>query len=225
MFKKIENLLLEDKNGDEFVNKLALHSLYLLGFELLKDKIDSYFRDLHADWHEKINGKLEPVKYKYSYFSLENNEAKTDGSFIKLSDKKKLKKHYPELAKLFNGKQPYIINQIEEMVVKFEIFTRKEGDLLQNKYRLLRNDVGHNLLQVLLDDNFKEAFWEDILFIYVMYSKIDKWIFLNYEVTIDPESYQKFSEQELESAISMRRALFQKVLDKVEKRLCIEHAE
>lgn len=91
-----------------------------------------------------------------------------DEDITKLSDKNKLKEHYPKLAKLFNRNQPFIKEQIEEMV-SFGVFTEREGNLLKGRYRLLRNDVGHSLFQMLLNDNSKEITWKDIVFVYEMY--------------------------------------------------------
>jgi hypothetical protein len=216
-FKKIEAFLLEDSAGDKFVENLSLHALYLLGFELLKDTMDDYFRDLHADWHEEIDGKLEYVKYIYG---INGN----DKEVIKLSDndkrnKKKLKKHFPEVGKLFNGEYPNIKEQIEE-AVELEIFTKEEGESLKGRYRLLRNGVGHELLQMLLRDNFKEASWNDVMFMHEMCAKLERWIYLNYTQTIYYEPSEQISEKELTFVKSFPLILFEKSLEKVTTHFC-----
>ena len=223
MIKKIKNLLLQDEKGDELVKKLLLHGCYLLVFELLKNRMDGFLRYFFCDSYDCSENKMspgvmEPIKNNMENKNVRNLFVNKDGvslppSFIKLTDKKRLKKHYPKLAKLFDGDKPFINEQIEEMVL-LGAFTRQEGNLLKTRYKSLRNDVGHRLFQMLISDDLEEITLENVAFIWKMYAKLDKWIFL-FEIEINPEAYQKFSASELEAGQSVEKDILEIILNKM----------
>jgi len=214
MIKKIKNLL-QDEDDDNLAKRLLLHSLYLLIFELLKNTMDDFLRHFYCDGYDFSENKIEPIKNLENESLVINKDSITLPSFIKLTDKKKLKKHYPKLAKLFNKGKPFINEQIEKMVL-LGAFTQQEGSLLKTQYRFLRNDVGHKLFQMLISDDLEEITLENVTSIWEMYAKLDKWIFLNFEVATDPEAYQKLSVSELEAGQSIGKCLLEIILNKVE---------
>ena len=67
----------------------------------------------------------------------------------------------------------------------------------------IRNEITHELLKWIIDDRLPPLNKEQIIIPILLHQKISNWWIKNFEASIMPENYEKFTEHDMNSATVM----------------------
>ena len=189
--KKLEILFL-DKNGSFLDSQLRIAGLYLIAFEMLKDSMRHIIISLNS-CPEIHNGKVVNIT--------------SDGVPIEEADR---------YQKLLKGKKSYQ-NQVRYLLEN-SIITKDDSELLLEWLTPnFRNDVAHRLIKHLIDDTQPVL---DLLYVKCLSAiifRIENWWIKNIEAAIDPETYEQYPPDSLDTAASMAWHILQTLVARVEK--------
>lgn len=183
---KISTLL--EGDGSEVKEQLVLSGLLLLLFERFKDYVIGQIDFLYCD----------------DFFIKKENMSYVRGEeFKKIIDEKGKGNKGQHGDKAFRA----ALKQIHEFGAISEVELKKIESLA-----LLRNDIGHELFRILVDDNKPVINSEDIFFLFDIHLKVVRWWLKEFEASMNPDLY--YGSVDFDSADSMETLLFEEVINK-----------
>jgi len=190
-WEKIENLLNGDKT--EIKNQLVYASLLIMIFEQFKkyvlNTLDSYFSS-HIEIRE------ETVIYK------RGEEFK---EIIKEHGRGEKGQHTNDAFRA----------ALKWLLTEFNVISKNEFDEIERLY-LIRNDVGHELFNIIFDDKKNLIGINDIHTAFNIYLKVFRWWFKEVESSIDP-SFEEYDRDLIgfDSVESLETLLLRKIIEEV----------
>ena len=195
---KLHEALLGD--GKSLTDQLLIASLYVMGFECLKDFIEDSFDSFFSNGFTVKNGKLVYTKSQ-SY-------APTRDKYLK---------RYKELSKSLMGVGSNRVGTFHAACAWFhdmEAFDNNDLILIIGGIHY-RNNFAHELYRWVVDDKLPSLDRHFINAPLNLFFKISNWWICNVEAGIAPEDYERFSDDEMRGATSLNVHLLQAIADKV----------
>lgn len=180
-FARLEAILKDD--GSYIREQFILAGLFLTVFERLKDFVVGHVEGFLADNYEFKNGELRYIRGE---------------EFKKIINEKGKRQPGQHSDTAFRGALHWFF--------EFNAITKEELDDIE-RLHLTRNEIGHELLQVLADDKKKPIEIFDIILVFSIYVKIARWWFKEVEATVNPdldeETYNGINWDEVETFDTM----------------------
>jgi hypothetical protein len=195
---KLREALLGD--GKALTDQLLIASLYVMGFECLKDFIEESFDTFFSSGFTVENGNLVSTKSESYAPTVE-----------------KYRKRYKELSKSLMGVDSNRVGTFHAACAWFhdmEAFDNNDLILIIGGMHY-RNNFAHELYRWVLDDALPSL---DRHFVNVplnLFFKISNWWIRNFEASIAPKDYERFSDDDMRGAAALSVHVFQAIVDKV----------
>jgi hypothetical protein len=170
--------------------QINIAALFIMNFENFKDTVEDKFEFFFSDSFE-INDKGEFVYTKSKKYEEIKNQMAS-----------KYKEVYKRLYKKNCQKTPGLF---EISCAWFHDMGALEDDdiiaIVWASY--IRNDFAHELYKNLLDDS-KSVFDKDLVLLPIgLQHKVSNWWIREFEQSISPEEYEKYSDEDMQSATAM----------------------
>jgi hypothetical protein len=176
-------------DGDDTRQELMAASLFIMTYECLKDFVEGQFKSFFTDGFETtVNGAVIGI------FSPKWPE-------VKNSQETRYKELVKKLANIDMGKVT-LFQAGCAWLHEMEAVT-DDDIMLIIQISKFRNELAHELYRWLFDDSIPQIEAKIVNAPINLYFKISNWWIRNVEVSIDPEGYEHFSEEDLSSAASM----------------------
>lgn len=178
--------------ADWIRNQLCIASLFLMAYERFQDVVIERFQEFFTEgYQENKEGKVVPIlgeDYQKAYNEFSKGEKKN--------------KTLITACKWFQSLEAFTAEDIE--VVRL--------------ITAIRNDLAHELLAVIVDDTKCDELSGDIINIPLnLLHKVTYWWLREIEVSVMPENYANFSEEEMANAQSLQVSVLLAIKDKVLK--------
>jgi hypothetical protein len=187
-------------DGRTLTDQLLIASLYVMGFECLKDFIEDSFDTFFSDG-----------------FSIENGTIVSSKSESYGPTLKKYRKRYRELSKSLMGDESNRIGSFHAACAWFhdmEAFDDNDLTLIIAGIHY-RNNFSHELYRWIVDDKLSSLHRNFVNIPLNLFFKISNWWIRNFEATIAPEDYERFIDDDMRRAASANVYLLQLIVDKV----------
>lgn len=183
-----------------FQEQLVLASLFVMSFECLKDFVEDNFQIFFSTGFEADDkGGYKPIMPDTFKETRKTYQEKYKDLCLSISNEKVGGASAFQTAMAWF----YDMGAINDEDFKMVVHCNKT-----------RNDLAHELYKWILDDSVPTLNKNLIHSSINLYFKISSWWIVNFEASVDPDAYEKYSQEDMKSAMSFNVQILLQLLNR-----------